>query len=308
MTVSKLDHLSSEKANASPAQSQQWVGWLPLLLLPACAFAFRKVVPAWEFMWALAVSIFAGLKWLTWWKARKQVRHALWRSAAYLLAWPGMDAHSFLDSERHAHGPAVRAWLWAIVETAAGAIFLWVVARMIPESNGLLRGWTGMLGLILLLHFGSFQILAFTWQSLGVAATPIMAAPLRSHSLGEFWGRRWNLGFRQLSHELIFRPLHGVLGVGGAGFLVFVISGLLHDLVISVPARGGFGLPTIYFVVQGAGVAIERSRAGQHLGLGRGVSGWIFMAVITAAPAFCLFHPPFVRSVILPFMKAIGAL
>jgi Membrane bound O-acyl transferase family len=308
MTVSKLDHLSSEKANASPAQSQQWVGWMPLLLLPIGAFASRNLLPAWGFMWLLAVSIFAGLKWLTWWKVRNQVRPARWRSAAYLLAWPGMDADSFLDPENRADGPVPRAWLWAILETALGAIFLWVIARLVPESDGLLRGWVGMLGLVLVLHFGSFQILAFTWQSLGVAATPIMAAPLRSHSVSEFWGRRWNLGFRQLSHDLIFRPLHGSLGVGGAGFLVFVVSGLLHDLVISVPAQGGYGLPTLYFMLQGAGVAIERSRLGKQLGLGRGVPGWLFMAIITAAPAFWLFHPPFVNNVILPFMKAIGSL
>lgn len=259
-------------------------------------------------MWLLAVAIFAGLKWLTWWQARKQVIHARWRSIAYLLVWPGMDANSFLDGDKCPHRPSARVWFWAIFETALGAICLWIVARLVPHNDGLLRGWVGMLGLILLLHFGSFQLLAFFWQRAGVAATPIMAAPLRSHSLSEFWGKRWNLGFRQLSHDLIFRPLHGVLGVGGAGFLVFVISGLLHDLVISVPARGGYGLPTIYFMVQGAGVAVERSHVGKRFGLGRGVSGWIFMAVITSAPAFCLFHPPFVRSVILPFMKAIGAL
>jgi len=259
-------------------------------------------------MWLLAVTIFAGLKWLTWWKARRQIRQARWRSVAYLMAWPGMDPDSFLDSERHANRPTFEAWLWAILKTALGAIFLWAVARLVPESDGLSRGWVGMLGLILLLHFGSFQILALAWQRAGVAATPIMCVPLRSRSLSEFWGKRWNLGFRQLSHDLIFRPLHGVLGVGGAAFLVFVISGLVHDLVISVPAKGGYGLPTFYFVVQWAGVAVERSHVGKRFGLGRGVSGWIFTAVITAAPAFCLFHAPFVRSVILPFMKAIGAL
>lgn len=308
MTVSKLDRLSSEKTKASPTHPPQWVGWLPLVLFPASAFVSRSVLPAWGFMWLLAVTIFAGLKWITWWKARKQVRHARWRSAAYLLVWPGMDAESFLDSEKRAHGPALKVWLWAIFETTLGTILLWVIARLIPERDSLLRGWIGMLGLILLLHFGGFQLLAFIWRSLGVAATPIMAAPLRSHSLSEFWGKRWNLGFRQLSHNLIFRPLNGVLGVSGAGFLVFAISGLLHDLVISVPAKGGYGLPTLYFMLQGAGVAIERSRLGKHFGLGRGVPGWIFIAVITAAPAFWLFHRPFVNNVILPFMKAIGAL
>jgi hypothetical protein len=100
-----------------------------------------------------------------------------------------------------------------------------------------LRGWFGMVGLILLLHFGTFQILGLVWQSVGVKATPIMSAPLRSTSLGEFWGKRWNLGFRQLGHELIFRPLCRRLGADVAGFFVFVVSGLIHDLVISLPAR-----------------------------------------------------------------------
>jgi hypothetical protein len=131
---------------------------------------------------------------------------------------------------------------------------------------------------------------------------------LRSTSLSEFWGKRWNLGFRQLAHDLIFCPLHEGIGPGAAGFVVFVVSGLIHDLVISVPARAGYGLPTIYFVLQGIGVAIERSRVGRRMGLRHGVQGWLFMAAFTAGPAFWLFHPPFVRNVILPFLKAVHAL
>lgn len=121
-------------------------------------------------------------------------------------------------------------------------------------------------------------------------------------------GRRWNLGFRQLGHEWTFQPLHRKLGVARAGFLVFVLSGLIHDLVISVPARGGYGLPTGYFVLQGAGVALERSQIGWRLGLRSGVNGWVFMALLTAGPVFWLFHPPFLRNVVLPFMRVIGTI
>jgi hypothetical protein len=165
-----------------------------------------------------------------------------------------------------------------------------------------------MLGLILLLHFGTFQIVALLWQSVGVNAKAIMSAPLRSTSLGEFWGKRWNLGFRQLSHELIFRSLHRRLGADAAGFLVFAVSGLIHDFVISLPARGGYGLPTLYFLLQGTGMTIEHSRFGKRLGLGQGMRGWCFMMVFLAAPVFWLFHPWFVLRVILPFMRAIHAL
>jgi alginate O-acetyltransferase complex protein AlgI len=165
-----------------------------------------------------------------------------------------------------------------------------------------------MVGLVLLLHFGTFQIAALFWQSLGIDALPIMSAPLRSRSLSELWGKRWNLGFRQLAHDLIFSPLHRILGGGATMFLVFVVSGLLHDLVISVPARGGYGLPTIYFLFQGMGVAVERSPFGRNLGLGKGLHGWLFVAAFAVGPIYLLFHPPFVLRVIIPFMKAVHAL
>jgi hypothetical protein len=289
-------------------QHSGWVGWLPLILLPATAIALRNLWPAWVFMWILSFAIFISLKWLTWWRANEQGTHAGWRSAAYLFAWPGMDADEFLNPGAHAARPSATAWFWATLETALGATTLWVVARSFPASQPLLRGWAGMAGLILLLHFGTFQIVALMWQAAGVNAKPIMSAPLRATSLAEFWGKRWNLGFRQLGYELIFRPLHRSLGVELAGLLVFLASGLIHDLVISVPARGGYGLPTGYFLLQGAGITMEHSRWGKRLGLAHGARGWLFMAVFVAAPVFWLFHPWFVMRVILPFMQAIRAL
>jgi hypothetical protein len=291
-----------------PIQTAKWIGWVPLIVLPVGAFALVNFLQPWVFMWVLAVSIYVGLKWLSWWKVRGRIPHAAWRSIAYLLAWPGMDAESFLNASKVPPPPRVRDWTWAILETSLGVILLWVVAGSIPQGETLLRGWIGMLGLIFLLHFGSFQILAFFWQRFGITATPIMSEPLRSRSLSEFWGKRWNLGFRQLSYDLVFSPLHKKLGGGFASFLVFVLSGLIHDLVISVPARGGYGLPTAYFVLQGLGVAVERSTTGNQLGLRAGVRGWLFMAVVIVGPVFWLFHPPFVLHVIIPFMKGIHAL
>ncbi len=294
--------------SAERVQSSQWLGWLPISILPLTAFACRNLMSAWAFMWTLSFAIFVSLKWLTWWKARARVAHPAWRSIAYLLAWPGMDAEAFLDESEKATSPPARTWFWATLETTLGAAMLWVVARSVPQGDPLLRGWFGMVGLILLLHFGTFQIVGLVWQSVGVQATRIMSAPLRSTSLAEFWGKRWNLGFRQLAHELIFHPLHRKVGVGVAGFFVFVFSGLIHDLVISVPARGGYGLPTLYFLLQGTGMTIERSRFGRQFGLGQGVLGWSFMMVFLVAPVFWLFHPWFVLRVILPFMQAIHAL
>ena len=87
----------------------------------------------------------------------------------------------------------------------------------------------------------------------------------------------------------------------------FVFSGIVHEAAISVSARGGFGLPSAYFLLQAAGVAVQRSQASRRLGLDRGCLGWLFTLTFTAIPAFFLFHPPFVRRVMLPFLAAIGA-
>jgi hypothetical protein len=286
----------------------RWLGWLPLLALPVTAILLCQHRPAWAFMWALSFSIFAGLKWMTWWNARLRVAHSAGRSLAYLVAWPGMDAETFLGADRPAVKPSAQDWLWAALKTALGAALLWIVARRIPEQQALLRGWIGLFGLIFLLHFGTFHLIALFWQTMGIAAEPIMAKPILSKTLSEFWGKRWNLGFRQLAHDLIFRPLHRRIGVAAAGLLVFVASGLIHDLVISLPARGGYGLPTGYFILQGLGVTLERSALGRRLGLQKGATAWIFMLIVTAAPAFWLFHPPFVLRVILPFLRAVHAL
>ena len=283
-------------------------GWVPLLFLPAIPVVFRHSLPAWLFMWTLAFAIFAGLKWQTWWQAREAMPHAAWRSFAYLAAWPGMDAETFMDGEQRPPRPQLDEWIWAVSKTILGVALIWGVARSMPASWPLARGWIGLLGLVLLLHFGSFHLIALFWQAQGVDAQPIMAKPILSRTLSEFWGKRWNLGFRQLAYDLVFRPLHKRMGVAGASLLVFLLSGLIHDLVISLPARGGYGLPTAYFVVQGLGVTLERSAAGRRMGLQRGLSAWVFMLIIAAGPAFWLFHPAFVMRVILPFMQAVRAL
>jgi D-alanyl-lipoteichoic acid acyltransferase DltB (MBOAT superfamily) len=195
----------------------------------------------------------------------------------------------------------------AALKTLLGAALIWAAARTALPVNPLLAGWTGMAGLIFVLHFGAFHLVSLGWRTIGVNAMPVMQNPLRSHSLAEFWGRRWNTAFHELATRFTFRPLRPAVGRAGAALLVFLASGLIHELVISVPAHAGYGLPTGYFVLQGLGVAGERTRLGRRAGLGRGWRGWLFTVIVAAAPAFWLFPPSFVRNVILPMLAFIGA-
>ena len=254
-------------------------------------------------MWLIAFSLYAGCKWLTWWTGTRCGHPSLAKSLAYLLLWPGMDFGTFV--ERAAVRPPLRReWLEAIAAMLAGTTVVWVICRFIPPVDPLLAGWIGMIGLVLLLHFGLFHLLALLWQWMGVNAQPLMDHPLRSRSIGEFWGRRWNTAFHELAHRLAFRPLSRIVGAPVAMLAGFVISGLIHDLVISVPAGGGFGLPTGYFTLQGLGVLAERQGLFPGNLAARRLIAWAFIIL----PAYWLFHPLFVLRVILPFLSAIHAI
>jgi len=198
------------------------------------------------------------------------------------------------------------AWAFALSKTVLGVGLLVIVTTGSLATTPLLTGWLGMTGIVLLLHFGLFHLLALMWQRAGIAAKPVMQTPLLVESLGDFWGKRWNTAFNTLARGLVFRPLALRVGPTRATLGVFLLSGLIHDLVISLPARGGYGLPTAYFLFQGMAVLFERSHTGRTLGLGRGLCGWLFVLIVTAAPAFWLFHPPFIHHVILPMLHAFG--
>jgi alginate O-acetyltransferase complex protein AlgI len=278
--------------------------WIPLVLLPTIAISTRNMLPAWVFMWTLAFALFFGCKWLTW--RRAKVKTSIPRSLAYLFAWPGMDARNFLE-RKPVRVPTAGDWIFASAKTFAGAAIVCFAGRNVFQLAPLLNGWLGMFGIILFLHFGTFHLLALMWQRAGFDAKPLMRAPMRATSLADFWGVRWNTAFHLLAHDLLFRRFARRVGIPRAMLGVFLVSGIVHDLVISLPARGGYGLPTAYFLLQGAATLFERSAIGRAIGLGKGVRGWLFMFVITAAPAYWLFHPTFVRNVILPMLQTIGA-
>jgi hypothetical protein len=263
-------------------------------------------MPPWAVMWALAVAIYAACKWLTWHRAPTAPAG---RQAAYLLAWPGMDAPAFLDRRPFApdRRPTPGEWAFAAAKLALGVGLTWGVVRLVPDDRPLLRGWVGMGGLIFLLHFGSFHLLSCAWRAAGVGAKPLMDWPVLSRGVSEFWGRRWNTAFRDLTHRFLFRPLAARLGPRAGLAAGFLFSGAIHDLVISVPAGGGYGGPTLYFVIQGLGLLAERSRTGKRLGLGGGWRGRAFAAFVVVGPAYGLFHPPFVLNVVLPFLTVVGA-
>lgn len=239
-------------------------------------------MPRWVVMWLLAVGVIA---------VGKGVLVRLHGSVhpAWLWGWPGMDPDRF--HRRPAHAPGIREANAAWGRVALGAALLWGV---VPALAGLPAAWVGLVALGLLLHFGLVHLLSIHWRLNGFDAQPLFDRTLSARSIGEFWGRRWNRAFADIAGRSIHRPLAPRIGPRAALLVVFLASGLGHDLLLSVPAGGGYGLCTLYFLIQAAGVLIERRRRSRLL-----------TAAFVVAPLPLLFHAPFMRNVLIPFLEFI---
>jgi hypothetical protein len=306
-TTSTISTIGEEAILPDAGPVKWWHGWSPLLVAPSAVFLLAPSrTPGWAVMWAVAFTIYGGCKWLTW-RRTPVAGVPTWRHAAYLLAWPGLDAAAFLLA-RPESAPSRVEWIRGLSHVLIGLTLYFGAGRLVAAERPYVAGWLGMAGVVSALHFGLFQLLSCVWRRAGVEARPIMNRPVVSEGLGEFWGRRWNTAFRDLTHRFLFRPMTRRVGVRAGIASGFVFSGLVHDLVISLPAGGGYGGPTLFFALQGAGIVVEGSRLGRTIGLGRGFRGWLFTMLVVLLPAPVLFHPPFIERVVLPLMHATGAL
>lgn len=284
--------------------------WVPAIALPCLALAlFPAALPRWEFMWALAFATYLGCKWITW--AHTPIPEApMWKQWGYWLAWPGLDPASFLDAGQNARRDRASPseWLSAVSKLSLGLLMFSVGPGVVSPRFPYLIGWIGMIGIVMALHFGLFHVLSCAWRAIGVNAQTLMNRPLASVSISEFWGRRWNTAFRDLTHRYVFRPLVPRWGVRWSLAAVFLLSGLVHELVISIPARGGYGGPTLFFFIQFVAILASRAPLGRSIGLSGGLTGRMFAALVLLCPACLLFHRPFVLEIVLPFMHALGAI
>lgn len=285
--------------------------WFPALALPTAVLLWGTALPPWMVAWLLTIAIYAGLKWLAFASSEPPAlgqleRSERWRPLQFLLLWPGMDAEAFL-SNRAVMQPTTREVAFACGNVVAGLALVFGGVRLVMPYSAWLAGWIGLVGLAMFLLFGLAHLLSVAWRMLGVDAQPIMNRPHRASSLADFWGSRWNLAFHDIGRLFVFHPLRRWLGAVPAVVAVFLFSGVVHDLVMSVPVRSGLGWPTLYFLLQCGGVLFERSRFGKQVGLSRGWRGRVYAAAIVLMPLTWLFHEAFILEIILPTLQSLGA-
>ncbi|MBC7782519.1 MAG: hypothetical protein H7144_01660 [Burkholderiales bacterium] len=259
------------------------------------AWVLRGIEP-WILMCAMTATILLGCKWLTWWSA--EIHAPPSRHVGYLLGWPGMDAERFLSPSPKLQKPTRGEFLFAISKFLLGVALL-LTATLLVDRNVIIAGWTALVGLSFLLLFGGFHVLSCVWRFRGVDAEPLMHNPAVSRSVGEFWGRRWNMAFRDIAFRFLFRPLTRRIGPAWATMVGFVVSGVAHEMAITFPAGAGYGRPTLFFVIQGIAMLVERR------GLGARLRGHMWTVLVTAGSLAVLFPPEFFDRVIAPMIRAV---
>lgn len=281
-----------------------FLSWISLIGMTAGAYVLTDSSPSWVRMWGLSLALYFVFKWAVYKEWANSHTLTTWRDEfQFFILWPGMEIAAFFGAKGKVEAAKPSEWLAAVMKTTWGAILVWLVS---PHLNhDYFHAWAGMIGLILMLHFGSFHLLSLLWRAFGVNAEPIMKAPLLSRSLSEFWSERWNRAFNKLANHYFFKTSFRTIGFRTGILFTFLMSGLIHELVISVPARGGYGLPTLYFLIQGLGILIERSRWAKRSMIFSGKKGLLFTWTILAFPVPLLFHTPFLNNVILPFLNVI---
>ncbi len=293
---------STDSHESDAAEYGQVAATAGLFFGPVLAWVATRNAPPWVTMWAVAIVELYALKLLT--LAGRWRTASAWRVVAYLLLWPGLDAEAFLGERKNGQLAGTTGELgWAALKFGFGlALFYWAAEH--PASAS--APWAGMVGIIFFLHFGLFHVLSWCWRKYGVDARPLMRSPILAVSVAEFWGERWNVAFAETARRYLLRPLARRWGVRWAGAFVFLVSGLVHETVISLPAGGGWGGPTGYFLLQAAGVGLEKSAAGRQLGLGAGGRGRAWMLLVTLAPLPLMLNAPFTERVFRPMLEAAG--
>jgi alginate O-acetyltransferase complex protein AlgI len=246
----------------------------------------------------LALATLGGI----WLMKAVALRTARWPTgmalAAFLLIWPGVMPNAFckrgpsrgIDGERY-----LGAW----ARMCLGVASIILLAVYAPRIPGFLLGMAGVAAILLAVHVGAADVLPWILRACGFDVPLLFDRPWVSRSLAEFWGARWNLAFVEMNRRLFLRGVRRRLGPDGTRFALFALSGSLHEIAISIPANGGWGLPLGYFLLQGALVAIEkRFRIANR--------AWTWFWIV--APSPWLFHSAFRHALIVPFYGWLHAL
>jgi hypothetical protein len=168
--------------------------------------------------------------------------------------------NSIGTSPRRASSPSYLARM--ILFGVAVALYYWFYWFLVRRFNlhGPVLGYLAAPFLWLLAETVS-AVISLIWLAIGGVPRPLLNDPLLARGVADFWGRTWNLWFSDWFRYTLFAPLRRrpLLAL----LLIFAVSGLMHEAVVNAPlffvtGQAPFGSMMLYFLLQPAGVLIER--------------------------------------------------
>jgi hypothetical protein len=178
---------------------------------------------------------------------------------------------------------------WLLIHAVVVAAAVYAIVRVAPGLDGPLY-WSvrWAFGAVFCFAFveALHSVLLIGYRLGRIGLPRINDAPIRSTTLAEFWGRRWNRVVAGWLRDYLFFPLarrrKATLGICAA----FGGSTILHFWIAWVPLDVEAGLlMASFFVVQGVALLLER-RIGVERWTRAGQRSWTIAWMLVSSPLF----------------------
>jgi hypothetical protein len=227
------------------------------------------------------------------------------RLLAYCI-WLGMQPRQFFVGQRTPPGAPVPTIRGIILNVITGTTLLWLMPRILPAGcPWVIRFSIAVVGFSFLFLIARLDLYALIFRAMGFAVEKVWDCPIAATTLGDFWGRRWNRIVPGFLREVVFLPVARLAGAKIALVAVFLYSGMYHECV-SFMARSGYGGPTLYFLLQCLGVAIENTRLARRLFRGRLWLSRVWTLAVVVLPVGLFLHPGIVDGYLVPMLASGG--
>lgn len=238
-------------ANVKMAWVRRLAGWLVLAAVVAGADFALSDADAVSRMVGICCVLLGGMKGLVYAEWAGKERLTIQRYAVFAFLWFGMDPASFKTRREGLSWKIdVKVGLLLMLAGTLGAWLVWamewrqILMMFVPMSLGF--------------HFGALRVLKGGLRAAEFPVRTLFPNVLETQGIGDFWSRRWNVGYSQMMQRLVGRPVAALAGTNPGMMAIFVASGLLHELAITLSVRSGFGMPTAYFTLHGILALLER--------------------------------------------------
>ncbi len=235
------------------------IGWINVFLAVTVSFWISRSfsLPLVR-MLLLVGGLFMAMKTVVYINSGKPLPFYRWICFSWF--WVGMTPETFRSRREKIKFP-LRAFFIGVLNVIIGYLFILLCQYSLASQFNYFLSWIlALIGISLLFHFGLLSFLRIFWLVLGFPVKPLFYFPWRARTLAKFWGFRWNTAFVEMTSASIFKPLWKRTKASKALALMvtFIVSGLFHEIAITLPVQSGFGRPLGYFLLQGISVCLEK--------------------------------------------------